>query len=155
MIHIVWGTGDGPTRTAAFDDALAAAGVHDYNLRTLSSVLPPNVSVERSDTAPDLGERGNALDVVMATHVGPPGERAAAGLAWVRGDDGSGIFYEEGDTHPETVRERLQAGIEHGCSLRDIDPGGVEMEVRSVDAAVDWYVCAVVLATYGKSKPLL
>ncbi|MEF8907067.1 MAG: pyruvoyl-dependent arginine decarboxylase, partial [Haloarculaceae archaeon] len=38
VIRVVWGSGTGPTGTAAYDAALAEAGVHDYNLVTVSSV---------------------------------------------------------------------------------------------------------------------
>jgi arginine decarboxylase len=37
-IRIVRGTATGPTAMAAYDAALAAAGVHNYNLVSVSSV---------------------------------------------------------------------------------------------------------------------
>jgi arginine decarboxylase len=66
MIRIVWGTGHAATAKASFDTALAEAGLHQYNLRTLSSVIPAEPEIELTETAPDLGPTGNALDVVMA-----------------------------------------------------------------------------------------
>lgn len=155
MIRLVWGTGHAATAKASFDTALAEAGVHQYNLRQLSSVIPANASFEAIGTAPDLGSTGNALDVVMARQTSPPGARAAAGLAWARCDDGSGIFYEVEDTDPETVRELLKAGIERGCYIRDIDYSGVETKVVTADSSPDQYTTAVVVATYGESEPLL
>ena len=41
QIHLASGVGSGPTELAAFDAALAAAGVANYNLLYLSSVIPP------------------------------------------------------------------------------------------------------------------
>lgn len=155
MIRLVWGTGHAATEKASFDTALAAAGVHQYNLRQLSSVIPAEAALERTETAPDLGSTGNALDVVLARQTSPPGARAAAGLAWARDDDGAGIFYEVEDSDPETVRELLKAGIERGCYIRDIDYSGVETQVITADAAPDEYTTAVVLATYGESESLL
>ena len=155
MIRIVWGTGHAATAKASFDTALAEAGLHQYNLRTLSSVIPAGPGLELTGTAPDLGPTGNALDVVMARQTSPPGARAAAGLAWARDDDGTGVFYEVEDTDPETVRELLRAGIERGCYIRDIDYTGVETRVITADSAPDQYTTAVVVAVYGESKPLL
>jgi arginine decarboxylase (EC 4.1.1.19) len=74
MIRLVWGDGVGPTEKAAFDAALADAGLHQYNLRRLSSVIPADVTVESTGTAPELGPTGNVLDVVLAeqvSHRGP------------------------------------------------------------------------------------
>jgi len=155
MIRLVWGTGHAATAKASFDIALADAGVHQYNLRKLSSVIPADVDLELADTAPDLGPTGNALDVVLARQTSPPGARAAAGLAWARGEDDSGIFYEVADTDPETVGELLRAGIERGCYIRDLEYSDVETKVVTADSAPDEYTTAVVVATYGESEPLL
>lgn len=153
VIRIVWGTGQGATAKASFDTALAEAGVHNYNLRHLSSVIPADVPVAETATAPDLGPTGNALDVVLARQTSPPGTRAAAGLAWLRGEDNTGIFYEGSDHDPETVRERLAAGIDHGCSLRDIE-GETQSRVVTVEPSSESYTTAVVAAIYGQSEPL-
>lgn len=154
MIRIVWGTGTARTEKASFDGALHAANVHQYNLRELSSVIPAEASIEVSECAPDLGRTGNALDAVLARKTSPPDTRAAAGLAWARADTGAGIFYEAEGTDPESVRERLTTGIEHGCELRDIDPD-IETRVVTAEPAAEQYSTAVVLAAYGESKSLL
>lgn len=155
MIRIVWGRGTAGTKKASFDEALTEANVHQYNLRQLSSVVPPDVPLEEVGSAPDLGTTGNALDVVMARQTSEPGARASAGLAWVRTADGSGIFYEVGNHDPETVTERLRTGIEHGCKLRDIDPEDARRKIVTAPSAPDKYTTAVVLATYGESEPLI
>ncbi len=155
MIRLVWGTGHAATAKASFDTALAEAGLHQYNLRELSSVIPAEAALELVGAAPDLGPTGNAMDVVLARKTSPPGARASAGLAWARGDDDAGIFYEVEDTDPETVRDLLRAGIERGCYIRDIDYSGVETKVVTADSAPDQYTTAIVAAAYGQSKPLL
>jgi arginine decarboxylase len=154
-IHVVRGTGTATTRKASFDAALADAGVHQYNLRTLSSVIPAGATISIDGTAPALGPTGNALDVVLARQTSAPGARAAAGLAWVRDDDGTGVFYEAGDHDPETVAEVLRMGLEAGCELRAIEVSDPETEIVTADPSPDRYATAVVLATYGDSKPLL
>jgi len=155
MIRIVWGTGSGLTEKAALDVALADAGIHQYNLRRLSSVIPAGPALEEVGTAPTLGATGNALDVVLAAQTSPPGARAATGLAWVRGDDGAGIFYEVEDTDPETVRELLRTGIERGCHLRGLDASQLETRVVTAESSPDQYTTAVVAAAYGESESLL
>lgn len=156
MIRLVWGQGQAQTAKASFDVALADAGVHEFNLRTLSSVIPADVQLEECGTAPDLGEIGDALEVVIARQTSRPGARASAGLAWARrGGDGPGIFYECGNHDPETVTERLAAGIERGCRLRDMDPDDADTQIITADGAPDRYTTAVVLAVYGDGRPLL
>lgn len=155
MIRVVWGTGAGHTAKGSYDRALAAAGIHEYNLRDLSSVVPAGATIETVETAPDLGPTGNVLDVVQARQTSPPGTRAAAGLAWARGEDGAGVFYEVGDHDPESVAELLRAGIETGCEIRDVEDAPVETEVIAADPTPDRYTTAVVVAVYGESDPLL
>ncbi len=153
MIRLVWGDGVGPTEKAAFDAALADAGLHQYNLRRLSSVIPAETRLEHVGTAPNLGPTGNVLDVVLAEQTSQPGARAAAGLAWAR-DDSGGVFYEVGDHDPETVTELLQAGIERGTAMRGIEEP-VETRVVTAGPAPERYTSAVVAAVYGESSPLL
>lgn len=84
----------------------------------------------------------------------PQGTRAVAGLPWAQTDEDSGIFYEVEDCDPETLHERLQAGIEHGCRLQDIDPA-IETKVATEAPAPQQYVTAIVIAAYGESEPLV
>jgi len=156
MIRIVWGVGTARTAKASFDAALYEANLHQYNLRQLSSVIPAETPLVEVGTAPDLGDTGNGLHVVMARQTSRPGARASAGLAWVRdASEGPGIFYEVDNHDPETVAERLQTGIERGCELRGIDPEGIETKIVTADPAPDQYTTAVVIATYGESEPLV
>jgi len=154
VIRVVWGTGVARTAKGSFDRALAAAAIHQYNLRELSSVVPADADIEVVDTAPDLGPTGNVLDVVEARQTSPPGTRASAGLAWARGPGGDGIFYEATDHDPESVGELLRAGIDTGCSIRGFEDADVETRVTTADASPDRYSTAVVLAVYGESETL-
>jgi arginine decarboxylase len=49
-IQIATGTGAGPTPLGAFDAALLDAGVANYNLICLSSVIPPASAIRRAGT---------------------------------------------------------------------------------------------------------
>src|SRR5690606_13314100 len=62
-IRVSAGTGTGRTPLAAFDAALAAAGVSDFNLVRLSAVVPPGSDVQVVDGADQL--RGGHGDVLF------------------------------------------------------------------------------------------
>src|SRR6056297_2919337 len=121
VIRIVWGTASGPTALSAFDAALAAAGIHNYNLVTLSSVIPAEPSIEVVGTAPDLGPVGDELHVVESSATAAPGETAAAGIGWARSESGRGIFYEVSGSDPDEVRAEIERGLAAGRQLRDWD----------------------------------
>ena len=156
-IRVVWGTGRGPTELAAYDAALAAANLHDYNLIRLSSVIPPAATVTEAGTAPDLGPTGGGLHVVEAaatTSAGP----VTATLAWTRGTDGGGIFYEAaGPAAPTTVSDRAVTGLESGAKRRSIRSDEPQVRVATTDlrSSDEDYASAVVAAVYGRASSLL
>ena len=102
QIVVSHGTGEGPTPLAAFDKALLGAGVENYNLIRLSSVIPPGVTIARNRFVSDPDEYGRRLYVVMAEQRAvEPGRGAYAGLGWLQEPgDGRGLFVEcEGRSH--------------------------------------------------------
>ncbi|GGN91751.1 MULTISPECIES: pyruvoyl-dependent arginine decarboxylase [Haloarcula] len=153
-IRVVWGTATGPTALSSYDAALAEAGVHNYNLVTLSSVIPEGPAIEVVETAPDLGPPGEALEVVQSAATAAPGERAAAGVGWARSEGGPGIFYEVDGTDPDAVRTEIREGLAAGRDLREWDFVEESVHVESV-APEETYASAVVLATYGESHPVV
>lgn len=162
-IGIVWGTGTGPTALSAYDAALAGAGVENYNLVRVSSIVPANATVERVGEAPDLGPAGNRLTVVEAcvtvggdeAEASTAAERGSAGLAWATGP-GPGLFYEVAGGFDEAeCRRRLEAGLEAGRGLREWTFDGGGERVVSVAAPTEGYASAVVLGVYGESEPIL
>lgn len=156
MIRVVWGSASAPTAMASYDAALAAAGLCNYNLIPVSSVIPADVTVEPVGTAPDLGPAGNRLTVVeaRATTAGPG--RVSAALGWARSETGPGLFYEAaGETDAEDVTRRVREGLTAGQKLREwsFDEPTTRVESASVDSGT--YTTAVVLAAYGKSEPIV
>ena len=164
VIRVVWGTATGPTALSAYDAALAEAGVENYNLVTVSSVVPAEAAVEPVGTAPDLGPAGNRLTVVESSvtvggdedaaggRTAP--ERGSAGLAWATGP-GPGLFYEvAGEFDEVECSRRLATGLAAGRELRDwtFDESGER--VVAVEAPAEGYASAVVLGAYGESEPL-
>jgi len=156
-IRVVWGTGRGPTATSAYDAALAGAAIHNYNLVTLSSVIPAEVPLEVVGTAPDLGPAGNSLTVVQGRDaVGPDEESpAVAGLGWAREESGRGIFYEAGGTDPVAVRTTVLEGLDRGADLREWSFVDRDVVVREAPDETDAHAAAVVCAVYGESTPLV
>jgi arginine decarboxylase len=157
-IRVVWGSATGPTPTASYDAALADANVHNYNLITVSSVVPAEPPVERAGTAPDLGPTGNALTVVQSRATVDPGsdEPAVAGIGWIRSTSGRGLFYEASGTDRDTVRRTIQDGLDAGTDLRDWDfedDATIQLETTPPDETE--YATAVVVAAYGQSRSLL
>jgi len=153
-IRVVWGTATGPTALSSYDAALAEAGVHNYNLVTLSSVIPAGPDIELVGAAPDLGPPGEALEVVQSAATAAPGERAAAGIGWARSEAGPGIFYEVDGTDPDAVRTEIREGLAAGRKLRDWEFVEEDVHVESV-APEATHASAVVIATYGESRPVV
>ncbi|PSP65001.1 pyruvoyl-dependent arginine decarboxylase [Halobacteriales archaeon QH_8_67_27] len=157
-IRVAWGSATGPTAMSSFDAALAEAGVHNYNLVALSSVVPADAHVERVGTASDLGPAGEALYAVVGRETLIPGVDgdAVAGLGWVRSESGRGLFYEAGGTDPGAVERAVESGLRRGIELREwtftADP---EVVVESSPADDTEHVTSVVVAAYGDSESLL
>ena len=156
-IRLVRGSATAPTEMASYDAALAQAGVENYNLVSVSSVIPAAVPLEVTETAPDLGPPGERLTVVEGCATGRGPVELSAAIAWARSvDDGPGLFYEVADsTDPDDVERRVRAGLEAGCELRDWAFDDPEVLVEHIRVPADTYGTAVVLATYGESEPIV
>lgn len=129
LIKIVKGAGEGSTPLSAFDCALKDAGVCNYNLITLSSVIPPDSIVEKTEKfkTPD-SEWGYKLYCVMAEERCNEAEKyIAAGIGWYQLEDGRGLFVEHhliGDTRLAVESElhfRIKNSLKDLCKFRDIE----------------------------------
>lgn len=157
QIRIVWGTGTGPTELAAYDAALQDANVHNYNLISLSSVIPPEVPIKEIGSAPDLGACGSGLYVVEASETATSGTVAAT-LAWARSTSGYGIFYEAaGNSSAEQITSQALAGINHGIEQRDNEFASPVTQSKQLDVeqTEDTAGAVVVLAVYDKGIDLI
>ena len=158
-IRVVGGRGTGPTALSAYDAALAAVDLHDYNLLGVSSVVPAGVRVEAVGTAPDLGPAGDRLSVVEARSTLAPGEEgpACAAIGWALPREGAGVIYEASGTDPEETRRELREGLRAARELRadrDWGDGETGLEVSTAGANPERYVTAVALAVLGRSEPV-
>ena len=157
LVRVVWGAATGPTAMASYDAALAEANVHDYNLVSVSSVVPAGAAVEAVGEAPDLGPAGERLTVVEGRATVAPDEvgPAVASLGWTRAPDGPGLLYEASGTDPDAVAARLEAGLGAGRNLREWDAAETGRRTVTAEAADDAHTTAVVVAVYGESTPLV
>jgi arginine decarboxylase len=150
QIPVVAATGTGATRLAAFHAALVAVDLGHYNLVRLSSVIPPDTSVDATGKAPvPAGGWGDRLYCVYAEQVATTaGEQAWAGVGWVqRLDGGGGLFVEHEGDGEEAVADAIRA------SLRDLVAGQEDLFTEP-----DWVlggavcagepVCSLVIAPY-------
>lgn len=156
-IRVVWGSASGPTTMSSYDAALAEAGVENYNLVSVSSVIPAGVDVEAVGTAPDLGPAGERLTVVEARATTAEPGRVSAALAWSQSiDGGPGLFYETaGEMNSADVERRVREGLASGQELRDWAFDEPNVTVESAQADSGTHTTALVLAIYGDSDPLL
>ncbi len=148
-INIICATGDGRTELSAFDDALYKAGVANYNLITLSSVIPPGSKIEKKSTAGwnDI-EFGQRLYCVMSRFmISTPGEQAWSGIGWVQAKNGAGLFVEHHASSEAVLNKHIEYSLEDMLKYRKQHFGSVESVCVGIEC-VDKPVCALVIATY-------
>lgn len=149
-IQVSTGTGRGHTKLAAFDAALHDAGVANFNIIKLSSVIPPGSDIKVVDRATKLsGKWGDRLYVVMAeTRVDTPNVEAWAGIGWVQDKKSrKGLFVEHEGNNEATVRRDIKASLEALMGIRNVDFGDIHMQVVGRTCTHD-PVCALVIAVY-------
>jgi len=151
-IEIVRSSGTGPTTLAAFDAALLDAGIANFNLIRLSSVIPPDTDVlpvngkaSRAD-----GAWGDRLYVVMAEiRADRPGREAWAGIGWVQDEEtGKGLFVEHEAHSERQVRDDIDRSLTTLVAGRPgHDFGPIQSVVHGVRCD-GLPACAMVTAVY-------
>ncbi len=154
IIKLAGGIGSGPTKLAAFDSALNHAGVANYNLIRLSSVVPPDTRIQVSEKPLSglPGGWGDRLYVVMAEQrESTPNREAWAGIGWVQDKEtGKGLFVEHEGGSEKTVREDIRDSLHALMATRNVDFGEVNMHVVGATCHRD-PICAMVVAVYQAS----
>ena len=148
-IVITSGAAEGPTALAAFDEALRTAGVENYNLIPLSSIIPANSIIERARFVTPLDEYGHRLYVVMARcDTDMIGTAAWAGVGWTQEEEtGRGLFVELHAACKHEVDEAIEATLVSMMASRQRVYLPIQSEVSGI-VCRGKPVCAVVIAVY-------
>jgi arginine decarboxylase len=154
-IHIGAGVGAGTTKLSAFDAALNAAGIANYNLLLLSSVIPPKseIIIHDSQIMEQMpGEWGDRLYLVMAEErTDVVGQEVWAGVGWVQDTEtGRGLFVEHEGHSEQAVRNDITSSLETLMKTRGIDFGEIHMKVTGATCAGE-PISAMVVAAYQSS----
>lgn len=149
-INIHKGIGTGPTELSAFDQALVSAGVANYNLIYLSSVLPAGSEVVRSSSKiHESGAWGDRLYLVIAQkRTILRNQEVWAGIGWIQDTKTHKGLLVEHEGHNEA---EVRADIEHSLNAlaknRNTEFGPINMEVVGTKCEND-PVCALVVAVF-------
>ncbi|MDB5185679.1 MAG: pyruvoyl-dependent arginine decarboxylase [Candidatus Saccharibacteria bacterium] len=153
-IQVSDGSGSGPTELSAFDQALVKAGVANFNLICLSSVLPPgsNVKIQEVPTRPE-GNWGDRLYVVMAQmRTSRRNQEAWAGIGWIQDKKTKQGLLVEHEGHSEAeVREDIENSLAALAANRGMEFEKPEMHVVGTKC-VDLPVCALVVAVFESTS---
>lgn len=151
-IIVTHGSGEGRTNISAFDSALMQAGIANYNLICLSSVIPKasRIKIEKFKTREN--EYGNKLYVVMARCDQKNfGEEAWAGLGWIQDKNGRGLFVEHKGESEKSVIRLIKNSIEDMRQYRKYQYGNLKYFVSGIKCK-DKPVCALVMAVYQSEE---
>ncbi len=158
-ILVTTGKGVGKTPISAFDAALKDAGVHNYNLIYLSSVIPPKARIKFEKLEENPKEWGHKLYVVKSEmRSRQSGQYIGAALGWYQLEDGRGIFVEHeniGETK-ESVERDLKSEIEKSlsdmCKTRGVKIDKNKFKSRICTAKVDNLPASVIVVAVYKSE---
>ncbi len=149
-IVITSGIGKGRTKLSAFDNALFDAGIANYNLIPLSSVIPKNSEIEIKKYSHSDEEYGYKLYVVLSYNIETRrGKGCYAGLGWVQANDGRGLFVEHKGSSEEQVKTKIKRSLNDMVKYREESLGKINFRIVGTKC-VDKPVCALVCAIYKK-----
>jgi len=135
------GIGIGDTRLTAFDQALLNAGVGNFNLVQVSSILPVEAKIQKKVDLPD----GSLLPIAYGYSVtSEPGIRVTAAIAVVIPERGPvGLIMEySGNLPEEEAREMVKSmGIE-ALKNRDVEVKEIIIESASKVCTGHHWTCA-------------
>lgn len=135
-IHITSGVGTGPTKMAAFDLALNHAGIANYNLIRLSSIIPPGSRIIEHEEGAlsrqnDHNSWGDRLYLVLAEmRTDTPHQEVWAGVGWVQDPEtGKGLFTEHEGHSQEAVKREIRSTLKALMATRNMKPHPIHMRV--------------------------
>lgn len=158
-IIITTGNGYGRTPLSAFDAALKHAGAYNYNLITLSSIIPVGATIKIKKFNGPEKEYGYQLYVVKAEmRSRESGKYIGAALGWFQQLDGRGVFVEHeeiGETKDaveSNLTEDIHKSLTDLCKFRNFRASEKDLKIKmNVIQVKDSPGCTLILAVY-KSK---
>lgn len=134
----------------AFDQALMEAGIAQYNIVPVSSIIPPDaVEASSINLTP-----GSVVFAVLARMDGVEGETISAGVAWgwARRPNGQGFgLVAEAYGHKErwALEEELKVKVKGMARARGMEMDKVNCRVESIEAVPrGMYGCVVAAFVY-------
>ncbi len=150
-IQVTYGVGEGLTPLAAFDAALHNAGIANYNIIRLSSIIPPRCTVSIDVADRNNIEIGYKLFVIMASAtVTKRGESAFAGLGWMHSEEYGGVFVQHSGRNEDDVIQQIRDTFESMREYRNVE-GNIQHKVVGIECRGK-PVCALAAAIY-ESEP--
>ncbi len=153
-IQVCSGVGTGPTELSAFDQALVKAGVANYNLLYLSSVLPPRskVKIVKKGDVKLTGKWGDRLYIVVSQlRTSQRNQEVWAGIGWVQDPKTKKGLLVEHEAHSKAeVKADIKCSLAALVKNRDIKFGPVRMHIVGVKCVAE-PVCALVVAVFESS----
>lgn len=128
-IDVVWGKSEGKTLLSAFDRALVKAGIHNFNLIPLSSVIPPKSVIHETRTYKSSRRIGEIMYVVISSLSSPKSNALiSAGLGWVQTQEGGLLIESKGEFNREECEEEIRVGLTEMMEARGWS-GEIKMKV--------------------------
>lgn len=162
-ITLTTGKGEGSTFLSAFDAALMDAGVHNFNLICLSSIIPPNSDLIKEKFITDERDFGKRLYVVMAREQSDAaGEFIGSAIGFYQFKDGSkrGVFVEhhfKGNSHEEVsvfLKEKINRSVSDLLKSRgvvDFNDNDIQM-LASIAQVKDKPAVVLSIAVYKSEE---
>jgi len=144
-ITLVRGAGEGDTFLTAFDRALLDAGIGDFNLIKVSSIVPPGARF--LDELPEIPKGALVPTVYSKIESALPGEIISACVGAGISEEGLGLLYEfshngTAQAAEEIVINMVKEGFAmRGLTLKDIYLVSAEHKVEKIGCVV----CAAVM----------
>lgn len=159
-IYICAGSGEAEMEMNAFDKALLNAGIGNYNLIYLSSVIPANAEISEEKFPRKKSDHGNKLFVVIAKAFQKKKEKkAVAGIGWMTKKDnsGEGIFAEYTGESRKEVEERIKKTLEEMHFVRKEEFGHeyeeMHFKIKETECTGKGKTaCAIVAAVYKSEE---
>jgi len=138
-IYLTTGTGFGKTTLSAFDVALKDAGVNNFNLIVLSSVIPIGSEIVYEKLPVRDEDWGYKLYVVKADmRSRDSGRFIGAALGWYQWGDGRGIFVEHEEIAETAESVRLNLEQELRDSVKDLcEDRGIEFDENKMGSKIN------------------